>query len=42
MAHWGHAMSILENPFGWPATFTPPRLDSVVATRCGAGRGTEE
>jgi hypothetical protein len=31
MAHWGHAMSILENPFGWPATFTPPRLDSVVA-----------
>ena len=31
MAHWGHAMSMLENPFGWPATFTPPRLDSVVA-----------
>lgn len=31
MAHWGVAMSILENPFGWPALFTAPRLDSVVA-----------
>ena len=31
MAHWGHAMSILENPFAWPAVFTPARLDSVVA-----------
>jgi hypothetical protein len=31
MAHWGLAMSILENPFGWPALFTPARLDSVVA-----------
>jgi hypothetical protein len=30
MAHWGRAMSILENPFGWPALFTPARLDSVV------------
>src|SRR4029453_17058141 len=28
---WGHALSILENPFAWPATFTPQRLDSVVA-----------
>ena len=31
MAHWGRAMSILENPFGWPAGLTPQRLDSVVA-----------
>ena len=31
MAHWGLAMSILENPFAWPALFTPARLDSVVA-----------
>ena len=31
MAHWGHALSLLENPFAWPATFSPARLDSVVA-----------
>lgn len=31
MAHWGRALSILENPFGWPATFTPARLDNAVA-----------
>ena len=31
MAHWGHALSILENPFTWPAPLSAPRLDSVVA-----------
>jgi hypothetical protein len=31
MVHWGHAMSILENPFTWPAPLSAPRLDSVVA-----------
>ena len=31
MAHWGRAMSILENPFTWPAPLSAPRLDSVVA-----------
>ena len=31
MAHWGRAMTILENPFAWPALFTPARLDSVLA-----------
>lgn len=31
MAHWGHAISILDNPFVWPTGLTPQRLDSVVA-----------
>jgi hypothetical protein len=39
MAHWGHAISILENPFGWPAGLTPPRLDSVVAALDAAQAG---
>lgn len=31
MAHWGQAVSILDNPFIWPAGLTPQKLDSVVA-----------
>ena len=31
MAHWGQALSILDNPFTWPAPLSAPRLDSVVA-----------
>jgi hypothetical protein len=31
MAHWGVAMSILDNPFVWPAGLTPQKLDSIVA-----------
>jgi hypothetical protein len=31
MAHWGVAMSLLGNPFVWPAGLTPPRLDEVAA-----------
>lgn len=32
MAHWGLAMSILDNPFVWPAGLTPQKLDRIVAT----------
>lgn len=31
MAHWGHAISILDNPFIWPAGLTPQKLDTVIA-----------
>jgi hypothetical protein len=31
MAHWGVAMSILDNPFVWPAGLTPQKLDGIVA-----------
>jgi len=31
MAHWGLAISILDNPFIWPAGLTAPKLDSVIA-----------
>src|SRR5215217_1875022 len=27
MAHWGLAISLLSNPFGWPATLSPQILD---------------
>ena len=31
MAQWGLAISILDNPFIWPAGLTPQKLDSVIA-----------
>jgi hypothetical protein len=31
MAHWGVAMSLLGNPFVWPAGLTPQRLDEIAA-----------
>lgn len=31
MAHWGLAISLLDNPFIWPAGLTPQKLDSVIA-----------
>jgi hypothetical protein len=31
MSHWGHAMSLLGNPFVWPAGLTPQNLDEVAA-----------
>jgi len=31
MAHWGMAMSLLNNPFVWPAGLTPQRLDEIAA-----------
>ncbi len=29
MAHWGRAMVILDNPFLWPGSLTPEKLDAV-------------
>jgi hypothetical protein len=31
MAHWGRAMVILDNPFLWPGSLTPEKLDAVAA-----------
>jgi hypothetical protein len=31
MAHWGVAMSLLDNPFVWPAGLTPQKLNEVAA-----------
>ena len=31
MAHWGRAMTLLDNPFVWPAGLTAQKLDGVVA-----------
>jgi hypothetical protein len=31
MAHWGRAMSLLDNPFLWPGSLSPQRLDEVAA-----------
>jgi hypothetical protein len=31
MAHWGEAMSLLGNPFVWPAGLTPQRLNEITA-----------
>jgi hypothetical protein len=31
MAHWGSAITILENPFTWPAALSPQKLNSVAA-----------
>lgn len=31
MAHWGVAMSLLGNPFVWPAGLTPQKLNEVAA-----------
>lgn len=30
MAHWGRAMVVLDNPFTWPGTLTPAKLNEVV------------
>jgi hypothetical protein len=32
MAHWGRAMTMLDNPFVWPANLSPKKLDDLVAT----------
>jgi hypothetical protein len=29
MSHWGRAMVILDNPFLWPGSLTPEKLDAV-------------
>lgn len=31
MAHWGRAMTMLDNPFVWPANLPPEKLDAVAA-----------
>jgi hypothetical protein len=31
MAHWGSAMTLLDNPFTWPATLPPQRLNDVAS-----------
>jgi hypothetical protein len=31
MAHWGRAMSMLDNPFVWPGNLPPDTLDAVAA-----------
>jgi tetratricopeptide (TPR) repeat protein len=31
MAHWGLAMVILDNPFLWPGSLTPEKLDAIAA-----------
>jgi hypothetical protein len=31
MAHWGRAITLLDNPFAWPATLSPQRLNDVAA-----------
>ncbi len=31
MAHWGRAMTMLDNPFVWPANLPPQKLDDVTA-----------
>jgi hypothetical protein len=31
MAHWGRAMSMLDNPFVWPSNLPPEKLDGVAA-----------
>jgi hypothetical protein len=31
MAHWGRAMVLLDNPFIWPGSLTPPRLKDIAA-----------
>jgi tetratricopeptide (TPR) repeat protein len=31
MAHWGHAMVVLDNPFVWPASLSPAKLGQVQA-----------
>lgn len=44
MAHWGRAMAMLENPFVWPASLPPEKLDAVavvVEAARSAGLKTE-
>ena len=31
MAHWGLAISLLNNPFGWPTNLSPQMLDNAAA-----------
>ncbi|HUG63163.1 MAG TPA: hypothetical protein VMP03_15040 [Methylomirabilota bacterium] len=31
MAHWGRAMVMLDNPFLWPGSLTPEKLDAIAA-----------
>ena len=31
MAHWGRAMVLLDNPFLWPGSLTPAKLDEIAA-----------
>jgi len=31
MAHWGRAMAMLDNPFGWPANLAPKTLNDAQA-----------
>ncbi len=31
MAHWLHALALLDNPFGWPTNLSPARLDQGAA-----------
>ena len=31
MAEWGHAMTLLDNPFIWPAGLSPAKLDQIAA-----------
>jgi hypothetical protein len=31
MAHWGRGMVLLDNPFLWPGSLTPERLDAIDA-----------
>jgi hypothetical protein len=36
MAHWGRGMVLLDNPFLWPGSLTPERLDAIEAAVEGA------
>src|SRR5687768_9647715 len=31
MAHWGRAMVMLDNPFLWPGSLTPEKLDAIAS-----------
>jgi hypothetical protein len=40
MAHWGRAMTLLENPFAWPASLAPKTLnDSLAALEAARAAG---
>ena len=44
MAHWGHAMVLLDNPFVWPSNLSGEKLDAVaeaVKTAGAAGLATQ-
>ena len=38
MAHWAHALAILDNPFIWPGILSPKRLNDAQETLAAAGK----